>query len=60
MIRTIQNIDRDFEESCDVCVIGSGAGGAVAAKELAEAGLNVIVLEEGGYYPTSSFSHDPQ
>ncbi len=60
MIRTIQNIDRDIDESCDVCVIGSGAGGAVVAKELAEAGLNVIILEEGGYYPTSSFSHDPQ
>jgi choline dehydrogenase-like flavoprotein len=60
MIRTIDNFDRHFEESCDVCVIGSGAGGAVVAKELAEAGMDVIVLEEGGYYPTSSFSHDPQ
>jgi choline dehydrogenase-like flavoprotein len=60
MIRTIKDVNRDFEESCEVCVIGSGAGGAVVAKELAEAGLDVIVLEEGGYYPTSSFSHDPQ
>ncbi len=60
MIRTIRNIDRNIEESCEVCVIGSGAGGAVVAKELAEAGVKVIVLEEGGHYPTSSFSHDPQ
>ena len=27
--------------------IGSGAGGAVVAKELAEAGLSVIILEAG-------------
>ena len=40
---------------CDVVVIGSGAGGAVTAAELAEAGLDVIVLEEGGYHPTESF-----
>ena len=44
---------------CDVVVVGSGAGGAVTAAELAEAGLDVIILEEGGYHPTDEFKPEP-
>lgn len=34
-------------ESCDVCVVGSGPGGAVVADELARAGQSVLMIEEG-------------
>ncbi|MDO8520151.1 MAG: GMC family oxidoreductase [Deltaproteobacteria bacterium] len=55
MIFTHKQITKNIDETCDVCVVGSGAGGAVVAKELAEAGLSVIVLEEGGYYDLPDF-----
>ena len=43
-------IRNDIVENADVCIIGSGAAGAVLAKELSDKGLSVIVLERGGYY----------
>jgi choline dehydrogenase-like flavoprotein len=43
---------------CDVVVVGSGAGGSVVAAELAEAGLSVIILEEGGHHRTEEFTSD--
>ncbi len=42
--------------SCDVVIVGSGAGGSTAAAEFSEAGYDVIVLEEGSYYDTSDFT----
>ena len=43
----------------DVCVIGAGAGGAVAAAELAEGGARVVVLEQGPRHDADRFSARP-
>jgi choline dehydrogenase-like flavoprotein len=40
----------------DAVVIGTGAGGAVAAARLAAAGLDVVLLEEGGWYRGADFT----
>ena len=39
-----------------VCIIGGGASGLVAAKELTEAGMTVCVLERGPWYKREDFA----
>ncbi|WP_226962126.1 GMC family oxidoreductase [Sulfurimonas marina] len=42
----------------DICIVGSGAGGAPIAYELSRAGYKVIVLEKGEYYSEKDFNKD--
>ena len=49
-------IREDRTVNCDVCVVGSGAGGAVVAERLAAAGKQVVVLEDGGFHPSDTFT----
>ena len=42
--------------TADAIVIGSGAGGAVAAARLAEAGRTVVILEAGEFVPSDEFT----
>jgi choline dehydrogenase-like flavoprotein len=44
----------------DVCIVGSGAGGAPVARALAEAGASVAVLEEGRAYARTELTARPR
>jgi choline dehydrogenase-like flavoprotein len=59
MSRTVHDasaLERDLALSCDVAVIGTGAGGGTAAEILAQAGLRVVMLEEGAYRTARDFT----
>jgi choline dehydrogenase-like flavoprotein len=49
-------VGTDLDLVADVVVIGSGAGGAVVAADLAAAGSDVVVLEMGDYLNEADFS----
>ena len=48
--------EEDQHLEADVVVVGSGAGGAAAAYELASRGLAVVILEEGDYHDRRDFT----
>lgn len=45
----------DTELTAEIVVIGTGAGGAAIARELAEAGRDVVLLEEGPYVTAQDY-----
>lgn len=54
-IYTGDELTTDKVIECDVCVIGSGSGGAWTAHELVKQGKRVVMLEEGGYHTRREF-----
>ena len=56
MIRSAATLQGDTVLRAEVCVIGSGAGGAVAAAELAAGGRDVVVLEAGPHWTSRDFT----
>ncbi|MEP6866140.1 MAG: GMC family oxidoreductase, partial [Deltaproteobacteria bacterium] len=51
-----EKLGGDLAVECDVVVVGTGAGGAVVGRELAEAGLAVVFVEEGRYFDRTQFT----
>jgi choline dehydrogenase-like flavoprotein len=51
-----RDLTRSVTESADVCIVGSGAAGAIIAWEMAERGHSVVMLEKGGYHPRQDFT----
>jgi len=54
--RVHAQLEGDLAVECDVVVVGTGAGGAVVGRELVEAGLAVVFVEEGQYFDRTQFS----
>jgi len=46
------------DDTVDFVVVGSGAAGGVMARELAQAGFDVLVLEQGPRFTAADFRHD--
>lgn len=55
-VSSAADLDGDEELEADVVIVGTGAGGAAAAYELASRGLAVVMLEEGDYLNRKDFS----
>ena len=53
-MKNIYNLEKDL--SCDILIVGSGAGGSVAAKELTSRGKDCILLEEGSFFEMDHFN----
>ncbi len=54
-----REIDEDVELECEVVVVGTGAGGAAIAYELARRGRAVLMLEAGSYHRRDAFDGNP-
>ena len=57
-LRVFADYARDFREGADAVVVGSGPGGAVAARELAARGWRVVLVEEGPPFTPADYARD--
>ena len=57
--RWVTSLSSDREVRVQAVVIGSGAGGAVVAAELAERGVDVALVEAGKHFSARQLGRDP-
>lgn len=55
-IHDAARLTEDLNLTADVVVVGTGAGGGFTAEVLTQAGLKVVMVEEGGYHTAKTFS----
>jgi choline dehydrogenase-like flavoprotein len=55
----IEQVNSETRIRCQVVIIGTGAGGATLACELAEQGIDVVMLEAGRFHDPRSFGQNP-
>src|SRR5206468_1391121 len=56
VLHSARELDGERTLEADLCVVGTGAGGAMVAREAARAGLRVIALEEGPHSTPRDFT----
>src|ERR1035441_7494354 len=54
MLIDAKSIARGADFACDLCIVGAGAAGIAIADRLRNAGIEVILLESGGFHPEPS------
>lgn len=59
-VHTPEELEPSTRMECDVVVVGTGAGGGPVAAALAEAGLAVLLVEEGRYRTRQDFAGPPE
>ena len=52
------SVSFDQRKPVDFAIIGSGSAGGIIARELASAGFDVVVFEQGPYRRAEDFTHD--
>jgi choline dehydrogenase-like flavoprotein len=58
MMRSFQDVSGRERVDADVVVVGTGAGGAVAAHRLKKAGKSVVLIEEGSFIKPEQYTTD--